>query len=72
MSSYAGNGLRFRLFSLLWRPVLVVGEPAAAFPGINPNVGANQMLFPSGRAEYNGLQLSLKQDSRLPPATFGP
>jgi len=38
----------------------------AAFPGINPNVGANQMLFPSGRAVYNGLQLSLKQDLKNP------
>jgi hypothetical protein len=38
----------------------------AAFPGINPNVGTNQMLFPSGRAEYNGLQLSLKQDLQNP------
>ncbi len=38
----------------------------AAFPGINPNLGANQMLFPSGRAEYNGLQLSLKQDLQNP------
>ncbi len=38
----------------------------AAFPGINPNLGANQMLSPSGRAEYNGLQLSLKQDLQNP------
>ncbi|MGB6250153.1 MAG: carboxypeptidase-like regulatory domain-containing protein [Terriglobales bacterium] len=38
----------------------------AAFPGINPNVGANQMLFPSGRAVYNGLQLSFKQDVQTP------
>jgi len=40
--------------------------PTAAFPGINPNVGANQMLFPIGRAEYNGLQLSLRQNMRNP------
>jgi len=40
--------------------------PAAAFPGIHPSLGANQMLFPSGRAEYNGLQLSLKQDLQNP------
>ncbi len=39
---------------------------AAAFPGINPNVGANQMLFPIGRAEYNGLQISLKQNVENP------
>jgi len=40
--------------------------PTAAFPGINPNVGANQMLFPIGRAEYNGLQLSLRQNVQNP------
>ncbi len=33
----------------------------AAFPGINPNIGANQMLFPIGFAKNNALQLSLKQ-----------
>jgi hypothetical protein len=38
----------------------------AAFPGINQNLGANQMLSPSGRATYSGLQLSLKQDLRNP------
>ncbi|MGO9124431.1 MAG: carboxypeptidase regulatory-like domain-containing protein [Terriglobales bacterium] len=40
--------------------------PTAAFPGINPNLGANQMLFPSGRAVYNALQMSLKQNLRQP------
>jgi hypothetical protein len=35
--------------------------PTAAFPGINPNVGTNQMLFPIGFAKNNALQLSLKQ-----------
>jgi hypothetical protein len=40
--------------------------PTAAFPGINANVGANQMLFPIGRAEYNGLQLSLRQNVQNP------
>jgi hypothetical protein len=40
--------------------------PGAAFPGINPNVGANQMLFPIGRSVYNGLQTSLKQNMRNP------
>jgi hypothetical protein len=38
----------------------------AAFPGANPLVGSNQMLFPIGRSVYNGLQLSLKQDSKNP------
>ena len=36
--------------------------PNAAFPGINPNVGTNQMLFPIGRSVYNGLQASLRQN----------
>ena len=40
--------------------------PAAAFPGINPNLGANQMLFPAGRSVYNGLQASLRQNIQNP------
>jgi len=40
--------------------------PTAAFPGVNPNVGSNQMLFPIGRAVYNGLQTSLRQDIHNP------
>ncbi len=40
--------------------------PTAAFPGINPNLGANQMLFPIGRSVYNGLQATLKQDVDRP------
>jgi hypothetical protein len=38
----------------------------AAFPGINANVGANQMLFPIGRSVYNGLQISLRQNVKHP------
>jgi hypothetical protein len=38
------------------------GLPAAAFPGKNKNLGANQMLFPIGRSVYSGLQFSLKQN----------
>lgn len=33
---------------------------SAAFPGINPNFGVVQMLFPGGRSVYNGMQLGLK------------
>ena len=40
--------------------------PAAAFPGINSAVGANEMLFPIGRSAYNGLQATLKQDAANP------
>jgi hypothetical protein len=34
--------------------------PQAAFGGINNNFGVVQMLFPAGRAVYNGLQTSLR------------
>jgi hypothetical protein len=41
-------------------------DTGAAFPGVNANVGANEMLFPIGRSVYNGLQMSLKQDLSNP------
>ncbi len=44
----------------------LTANTGAAFAGINPNVGGNQMLFPIGRSVYNGLQTSLKQDVRNP------
>ena len=66
ISDYAGNGLDSGYSLCFGAPCASVGEPGAAFPGINQNVGANQMLFPSGRAVYNGLQLSLKQDLKDP------
>jgi Carboxypeptidase regulatory-like domain len=40
--------------------------PTAAFPGINQNLGANQMLFPIGYAKNTALQVSLKQDLKNP------
>jgi len=40
--------------------------PNAAFAGINPNLGTNQMLFPVGRSVLNALQVSLKQNMRNP------
>jgi Carboxypeptidase regulatory-like domain len=43
-----------------------VACPTAAFAGINPNLGTNQMLSPIGRSVYNGLQASLKQNVRNP------
>jgi hypothetical protein len=45
-------------------PAQVTGGPpcpTCAFPGIHPNQGVNVMLFPYGRSDYNGLDLSLKQ-----------
>jgi carboxypeptidase family protein len=40
--------------------------PAAAFPGQNPNLGVNQMLFPAGRSVYNAFQTSLRANVRNP------
>jgi Carboxypeptidase regulatory-like domain len=61
ISDFAGNGLDSGY-------VLCGGFPcaAAAFPGINNAVGANEMLFPIGRSVYNGLQTTLKQDVANP------
>ena len=40
--------------------------PFAAFPGQNPILGANQMLFPAGRSVYNGFDTSLKANVTNP------
>jgi len=36
--------------------------PTCAFPGLNPNLGENQMLMPIGRSVYNALQVSVKSN----------
>lgn len=40
--------------------------PNAAFPGQNPILGVNQMLFPAGRSVYNGFDTSLKANVANP------
>lgn len=62
ISDFAANGLDSGYSS----PTSGVACPTCAFPGINPNLGGNQMLLPIGRSVYNGLQMSLKQDVRNP------
>ncbi len=71
ITDYASNGLDsgYSVCGGLACPILdQPGAPhaRAAFPGINENVGANQMLFPIGRSVYNGLQTSLRQDVHSP------
>jgi hypothetical protein len=61
ISDFAGNGLDSGYSYCSGGPCA-----SAAFPGINRNLGANQMLFPIGRSVYNALQLSLKQDLQNP------
>jgi hypothetical protein len=40
--------------------------PSAAFPGQNPNLGVNQMLFPAGRSVYNAFETSLRANVARP------
>jgi hypothetical protein len=66
ISDFAVNGLDSGYSLCFGVPCSLVGAPAAAFAGINPNFGANQMLIPIGRSVYNGLQASLKQNIHNP------
>jgi len=62
ITDYAGNGLDSSR-------VLCGGSPcpgAAAFPGLNENLGQNQMLFPAGRSMYQALQVSVKSQLTNP------
>ncbi|HEX5481052.1 MAG TPA: carboxypeptidase regulatory-like domain-containing protein [Terriglobia bacterium] len=61
ISDYAGNGLDSGIAFANGGP-----DCGCAFPGINPHVGTNQMLFPIGRAVYNALQVSLRQNIQQP------
>ncbi|HUI74934.1 MAG TPA: TonB-dependent receptor [Candidatus Acidoferrum sp.] len=61
MADYAGNGLDSGVDYAAGFPC-----PTCAFPGVNPNVGQNQMLFPIGRSVYNGLLVSLKSNLSNP------
>lgn len=66
---YAGSGLDSGRSYLAGFPASFFGltpDTGAAFPGTNPNVGENQMLFPIGRSVYNGLQVQLRQNLNNP------
>jgi hypothetical protein len=61
MADFAMNGLT--------SPALDFGgvcptNYGCAFPGLQPNAPALQMLFPIGRSVYNGLDVKLRQDIR--------
>ncbi len=57
ISDYANNGLDSGTVFAAGFPC-----PTCAFPGLNPNLGENQMLMPIGRSVYNALQVSLKSN----------
>ena len=57
IADYAGNGLDSGTVFNAGFPC-----PTCAFPGVNPNLGENQMLMPIGRSVYNALQVSIKSN----------
>ena len=61
ISDYASNGLDSGFDASGGAPC-----PTCAFPGINPNVGQNEMNMPIGRSVYNGLLVSLKSNLNHP------
>jgi hypothetical protein len=61
ITDFAGNGLDSGLDATGGAPC-----PTCAFPGINPNVGQNEMLFPIGRSTYDGLLVELKSNLNHP------
>ncbi len=74
IATYAENGLDSGAVVFGGLPAAIAGIPGfnntpdtgAAFPGIDPNVGQNMMLFPIGRSVYNGLAISFRQDAQHP------
>jgi hypothetical protein len=62
ISDYAGNGLDSGSSTFGYG----AANSGAAFPGANPAVGQNEMLFPIGHSTYNGLDVSLKQQLKNP------
>jgi hypothetical protein len=61
IADYANNGLDSGTVFAAGFPC-----PDCAFPGLDSNLGENQMLFPMGRSVYNALQVQLKSDLEHP------
>ncbi len=69
IGDYLGNGLDSGKTYLGGTPASLNGltpDTGAAFPGINPNLGENEMLFPIGRSVYNALQVALRSNKENP------
>jgi hypothetical protein len=64
--NFAKNGLDSANSYCGGFPCFLLGQPNAAFGGVNPNVGVNEMFFPVGRSLYTGLQISLRSDVQSP------
>jgi len=57
ITTFAANGLDSGAFLCSGGPC-----PAAAFPGVNRNLGSNLMQFPIGYSKYTALQMSFRQN----------
>lgn len=69
IQDFAANGLDSGKTYLAGFPSTAFGltpELGAAFPGINPLVGENEMFFSNGRSVYNALQVALRQNVANP------
>ena len=69
ITDYADNGLDSGQTALGAQPITAFGgtpDTGFAFPGINPLVGENVMLFSTGRSVYTGLQMKLVQNLAHP------
>ena len=68
IEDFAGNGLTSTTDFTGVAPYVagLTPETAAAFAGINPNVGQGLFNFPIGRAVYHALQVSLRQQTQHP------
>jgi hypothetical protein len=73
IQDFAANGLDSGKTFLAAFPSTAFGlapEFGAAFPGINPLVGENEMFFSNGRSVYNALQVGLRQTVQNPLRGF--
>lgn len=69
IADFAGNGLDSGNDYLSGFPAAAFGisaDEGAAFPGKNPGFGQMSVVYPMGRSVYNGLQMSLRQQTRIP------
>jgi hypothetical protein len=69
IGDFADRGLDSGKVYLSGYPASLYGmspDAGAAFPGINPLVGENEMLFPIGRSTYTALQMKLVQTAANP------
>src|SRR5262249_49767313 len=57
-TNYCGAGPA--AFCPIQSGLAATGALSPAFPGENPNLGVNQMLFPAGRSTYNAFQTSFR------------